>query len=297
MSFDAKFFELLQGDLTTLDELQAGEHKTMAEQIIELSKEITRLTAPTKFAKTDMYRWRALFDIYLQACIFFSTREQDHGSRRSSVAARQLDWFQSEVTKQGIPQAFKLPASRQALDRFVAINITLLQNLKFQEINQKAIGKILKKFDKRTQLGATATFPKLIQSDAIMSHTMAKAVCAQVTSDIVGITPQIDDEDYTCPICSTIAWRPIRLDCQHVLCSKCTVELQKTYKYNCPMCRRLKVVKDATEDNIDEELIKKLKKYFPKETREKRIELETIDGIARFGPSYKHPSEDKCMVM
>jgi hypothetical protein len=50
-------------------------------------------------------------------------------------------------------------------------------------------------------------------------------------------------------------------------------------------------------DNIDDELIKKLKKYFPKETREKRIELETIDGIARFGPSYKHPSEDKCRVM
>ena len=76
---------------------------------------------------------------------------------------------------------------------------------------------------------------------------MAKAVCAQVTEDIVKITPQLDDEDYTCPICSTIAWRPIRLDCQHVLCTKCTIELQKTFKYNCPMCRRKKVVKEANE--------------------------------------------------
>ena len=144
LSFGAKFFELLQGDLTTLDALHAGEQKTMTEEITELSKDITRLTAPSKFAKTDMYRWRALFDIYLQASVFFSTREQDHGSRSSAVATRQLEWFQSEVTRQGLVEAFKLPASRHALDRFITINITLLQNLKFQEINQKAIGKILK---------------------------------------------------------------------------------------------------------------------------------------------------------
>jgi E3 ubiquitin-protein ligase BAH len=144
LTFDAQFFGLLQGDVSTLDALQSREQKAMAEEITELSKAITRLTEPSKFAKTDMYRWRALFDIYLQAAIFFSTREQDHGSRNSAIAAQQLDWFQREVARQGILQAFKLPASRQALDRFIAINITLLQNLKFQEINQKAIGKILK---------------------------------------------------------------------------------------------------------------------------------------------------------
>jgi E3 ubiquitin-protein ligase BAH len=130
-----------------------------------------------------------------------------------------------------------------------------------------------------------------------MSEAMAKAVCAQVTEEIIGITPQIDDGDYTCPICSTISWRPIRLSCQHVLCSKCAVHLQSTFKYNCPICRAKQVVKDANEDNIDEELIKKLKKYFPKETREKKIQLETEDGIATFGPTYKHPSEDKCEIM
>ena len=158
LTFDAKFFDLLQGDLTNLDELQAGEQKAMIEQITKLSKEITRLTVPSKFAKTDMYRWRALFDIYLQACVFFSTREQDHGSRNSTVAARQLEWFQGEVTRRGLVEAFKLPASRQALDRFVSINITLLQNLKFQEINQKAIGKILKsKFSSSHQLNGSGS--------------------------------------------------------------------------------------------------------------------------------------------
>jgi hypothetical protein len=80
-----------------------------------------------------------------------------------------------------------------------------------------------------------------------MSEVMAKAVCAQVTQDIVSITPQLDDDDYTCPICSTICWRPIRLSCSHVLCSKCAIELQRTYKYDCPICRAKKVVKEANE--------------------------------------------------
>lgn len=141
---DVEFFGLLQEDVTTLDALQAGEQKAMTQTITELSKDMTQLTSPSKFTKTDMYRWRELLDIYLQAQIFFSTREQDHGSRNSTVAARQLDWFQNEVTRRGLLQGFRMPASVQAFGRFVTINITLLQNLKFQEINQKAIGKILK---------------------------------------------------------------------------------------------------------------------------------------------------------
>jgi hypothetical protein len=91
-----------------------------------------------------MYRWRELFDLYLQAGVFFSAHELDRGRRDSIAAARQLQWFQSEVTKRGLKDLFKLPASHQALDRFIRINITLLRNLKFQEINQKAIFKILK---------------------------------------------------------------------------------------------------------------------------------------------------------
>jgi E3 ubiquitin-protein ligase BAH len=96
------------------------------------------------FHKTDMYRWRELIDVYLQAGVFFSTHEIDHGSRSHAAAARQLQWFQSEVTRRGLIDLFKLPASRPAFDRFIAINVTLLKNLKFQEINKIAITKILK---------------------------------------------------------------------------------------------------------------------------------------------------------
>ncbi|PSS09205.1 hypothetical protein M430DRAFT_61553 [Amorphotheca resinae ATCC 22711] len=294
LTFDAEFFELLQEDVTNLDSLQAGEQRAMADEIVALSNEITLLTKPSKFSKTDMYRWRELFDIYLQAGIFFSTNELDHGSRESTTAARQLDWFQGEVNRRGLVTAFKLPASRQALDRFVKINITLLRNLRFQEINQKAIGKILKKFDKRTNLGATRAFPKLIQSDPIMSETMAKAVCSQVTQDIVGITPQLDD--YLCPICFTISWRPIRMKCQHIFCIRCTIVMQRERRRFCPLCRG-NVIMGADEDSVDADLARFLKKYFPKETRQKQIELETAAGIEQFGIYYKHPSESRCTVM
>jgi len=46
-------------------------------------------------------------------------------------------------------------------------------------------------------------------------------------------------------------------------------------------------------------MCKYLKKYFPKEVREKQIELETIAGREQFGKDYKHPSERKypCRIM
>lgn len=296
LSFDAEFFDILQADVTTLDALQVEEQKAMGEEIVALSAEVTKLAQPSKFHKTDMYRWRELFDLYLQAGVFFSTHELDRGKRDSTAAARQLQWFQSEVTKRGLKELFKLPASHQALDRFIRINITLLRNLKFQEINQKAISKILKKFDKRTQLGAGKTFPKLIQSDPLMSETMAKAVCSQLSQDLVEVVPKLDD--YSCPVCLGLRWHPIRLKCGHPICSGCTVTMQLERKPRCPLCRE-NVIMEAGFDNIDEELEKFLKKNFPREVREKRIENEIIDGVSRFGPSYVHPSQskDKCQVM
>lgn len=148
------------------------------------------------------------------------------------TAARQLNWFQAEVEKRGLANMFTLPESRRALVHFVSINIELLRNLKYRELNQKAISKILKselslpmpvqvlidlsEFDKRTQLGgASKAFPKLIQSAPIMSESIAKDLCAQINQDIVKIVPQLDD--YSCPICSDIVWRPVKLKCEHVL--------------------------------------------------------------------------------
>jgi E3 ubiquitin-protein ligase BAH len=130
--------------VTTLDTLYAEEQKAMTEEIRTLGKEIAKVTNPSKHSKTDLVRWRELFDIYLQAGIFFSTNELDHGSRNSTVALKQLLWFQAEVVKRGLVKSFKVSASREAFNMFTSINLTLLRNIKFQEINQLAISKILK---------------------------------------------------------------------------------------------------------------------------------------------------------
>jgi len=129
-----------------LDNLQAQEQKNLTDEIQALSSLITEVSKPRPggFHKTDLNRWRQLFDLYLQAGIFFSTNEFDHGSRTSAMAAQKLQWFQGEVVKQDIMGLFKLKASHEALQQFVKINIGILQHLKFHEINQRAFSKILK---------------------------------------------------------------------------------------------------------------------------------------------------------
>ncbi len=90
-------------------------------------------------------------------------------------------------------------------------------------------------FDKRTSLGAKETFPQLIQSDKIMSETMAKAVCSEISKEIVKIVPQLDD--YLCPVCFSISYKPVRLTCGHVFCIRCMIKMQKAQDKFCPLCR------------------------------------------------------------
>lgn len=91
-----------------------------------------------------MYVWREIFELYLDAAVFFSTKEYNAGRRTPESATEKLEWFQEQVTQRGLISSFKMPESHKALDKFVEINITLLLNLKFQEINRIAIKKILK---------------------------------------------------------------------------------------------------------------------------------------------------------
>lgn len=73
--------------MSTLDALQAREQKAMTDEVNTLRNEISKVASPFKSTKTDLDRWRELFDIYLQAEIFFSTIELDHGSRNSIDAS------------------------------------------------------------------------------------------------------------------------------------------------------------------------------------------------------------------
>jgi len=90
LKFDSQFFKTLQHEVSVLEALQAGEQDAIVEQIAQLSQELTALSKPSRFSKTDMNRWRELFSIYLEANIFFSTHELDHGRRDGLTADTQV---------------------------------------------------------------------------------------------------------------------------------------------------------------------------------------------------------------
>jgi E3 ubiquitin-protein ligase BAH len=142
--FDGEFFDILQSDVNSLDALQAEEERSMNIEIVSLGKDISQLVKPTRLSKTDLSRWRTIFELYLEAQIFFSTHERDHGARTSKVALERLQWFQGELQRSDLARNFKLRQSRQVLDRFASLNSILLKNLQFQEINKLAVTKILK---------------------------------------------------------------------------------------------------------------------------------------------------------
>lgn len=234
--FDGEFFNILQTDVDSLDALQQQEEKTIEASIKTLGEEVSTVARPTKkFSKSDISRWREIFDLYVDAQVFFSSHELDHGSRSSTKAVKQLVWFQKEVQSRGLLEKFKVPSSLLAYARFLQLNAALLQNLKFQEINKTAIAKILKKFDKRTSLGASVSFRSAVRSQKFLAGNVAKKLCAQLSQEVVAVVPRV--EDYSCPICFCVAWVPVRLRCSHVFCVRCVIKMQRENKKNCPLCR------------------------------------------------------------
>lgn len=142
--YDGEFFNILLNNVIKLDSLQATQERCMSSEIVALGHDIARLSKPTHIAKNDLEKWRAIFGLYLDAGVFFSTRDEDHGYRNNGRAAKQLTWFRSEMERLDLARGFRLPQSRAALDRFLGLNVDLLRNLHFQEINKLAVTKILK---------------------------------------------------------------------------------------------------------------------------------------------------------
>lgn len=66
-----------------------------------------------------------------------------------------------------------------------------------------------------------------------------------------------------------IAYKPIRLSCGHLFCVRCLVKLKKDDKTSCPLCRLENAVLYADSSNLDLESMELMKKYFPREVKEK----------------------------
>ena len=77
----------------------------------------------------------------------------------------------------------------------------------------------------------------------LLSESLPHILLSLLTTTLLPILPSIDD--YSCAICTGVAWRPIRLDCSHLFCIRCLVKLQKKGKIECPLCRQKGVVGSA----------------------------------------------------
>ncbi|KAF2793741.1 hypothetical protein K505DRAFT_305279 [Melanomma pulvis-pyrius CBS 109.77] len=290
LTSDTEFFAKLTSQLSGLEALQDKEEKRMHAQIEELGKQVAHLTDPDKRLNKKLIPvWRQIFQIYIESGIFFGTTERDHKAHDADKAAQRFLEFSDKIARQGLVEKFKKPESLQALNSFMHVNREILQGLRFGQINHMAMLKILKKFDKQTALGVKSTFPKQIEFPEFSEH-LAKAVCAEVNTQVISHVPLLDD--YSCPMCMELKWRPVKLRCGHVFCIRCLIVMQTNKQHKCPLCRELTVV-DANSANLDLELADFLKKWFPDEVKAKQKYNELMAGIDQYGEVYK----EKCNVM
>ncbi|KAF2685863.1 hypothetical protein K458DRAFT_18577 [Lentithecium fluviatile CBS 122367] len=291
LTSDTEFFTKLSSELSGLEALQEREEKRMHNEIEELGKQIARLTDPDRRANRKLLAvWRQVFQIYLEEGIFFGTTESDHSAHDAAKATARYQDFCNKIKAAGFVDKFKKKENWQALNTFININNEILQGLRFGEINHTAMSKILKKFDKRTALGVKSTVPKQIVYPSFSEH-LAKAVCAEVNTQILSHVPQIDD--YSCPTCMDLKWRPVRLGCGHVFCIRCLIIMQGKKQEKCPLCRQSTVGEANSVDNLDQELSIFLKKWFPDEVKAKQKYNELMAGIDQYGEVYA----EKCIVM
>ncbi|KAG8882728.1 hypothetical protein FRB97_007868 [Tulasnella sp. 331] len=172
----------------------------------------------------------------------------------------------------------RISSSREALDRFCALNVLLLDLKKFQQANLEATRKILKKHQKRTSLPSSVVLPSLSLTTR-RSETLPHAILLTMTQTLLPIIPSIDD--YQCLICTSIAFKPIRLACGHLFCVRCLVKMQRkgSPEYgNCPLCRAPTVFQ-ADRSNLDVALMNFMEDWFPMEIKVKV--KENADEVAR----------------
>jgi hypothetical protein len=156
LTTDTEFFSSLQSELSGIAEIQSAEQTKLTKSIHQLGTVLTKATDPSNSkAKQDLARWRRIFELYVDSRIFFATNEQDHGTHSGAQAQEAFGLFLQKAQKANLLNKFKMKESSVALHQFLEINTQLLKCLKFQEINQTAMTKILKSNCKQHLLKAT----------------------------------------------------------------------------------------------------------------------------------------------
>jgi len=286
-----QFFNVLTHALQALDTLQRNQQALFRQKVDHLCTMISaasdysaasaqrhKIGAKAKAILTssdghsDLYAWREIFSLWIEAEIFESSAERDRGERTVEEAEKRLKAFAGELTRRGLGDKRTLRVgpslplrqtvstwltilllidaqskdSRAAFNTFLQLNLTLLDLKKFHTANIEAARKILKKHDKRTALTASRGFPEFVVSSldansgnvrtwTLFDSSLPHVLLSSLTSTLLPVIPSL--EDYSCLICTSIAFKPIRLDCGHLFCVRCLAKMQRRGKELCPLCR------------------------------------------------------------
>lgn len=273
---DTKFFQLLYNEINDLNNFKIEEESEITNDVEILANQISNVTIP-QMKKNDLYNWREIFQLYIESQIFFSTNESNTGVVEYNKSKERLIIFLKNLTESGLLNKFNQSKSILFFNQFKDLNFLILKISNFQNFNNLAIKKILKKFDKQTKLNSKILFPKLFIHDInnninndnnILNDSITKDICFIISNKLLNIIPQIDD--YLCPICCSIAFKPIRLQCGHLFCIRCLVKLRRKNEDKCPLCRHNCLLK-LTTNNLDIAQMNYMKLYFPKEVKEKEL--------------------------
>lgn len=255
---DAKFLNDLAAALSQLSAFQSQYKQIFETKINLMSNILADVSSPMM---NDTYKWRELLKNYIESDIW-TERGKD---RTPEDTIHQLKLFETKIGK--LNKHFKIKKSQQLLNEFIQLNYDIVAIKRFYELNQTAVYKILKKHDKRTHLLASEGFPKFTADETFFKDNIARSLVFQISSRLLTVIPNPDD--YACPICKELSYKPIRLDCGHLYCLRCLVKAQKKNITNCPLCRATGVVAKANSLNLDKALMKKMRVEFPKEVKVK----------------------------
>ncbi|KAK5710548.1 hypothetical protein LTR17_018820 [Elasticomyces elasticus] len=291
LSTAKEFFNMLAPKLAELEQLRELQTRELEEKILDLGELIENVVQPVRegweskrqMSYRDLYFWREMFRLYIEHPIFYSSTEQNRGALTFYEAKSRMESYDRKLRETGLLAKMKTPQALLASQRFLDLNVEILRNMRFQEMNAQAMTKILKKFNKRTHLEGqqfrqelVSKYPALLPPSnrngaggaGGFANSIARDMHAEISSKVLSIVPQVDE--WNCPVCYEMAWRPA----DHV--------------QRCPTCNAETVAR-ADGRHINYEAMDFLEKYFPMETKQRQKENEKADLEMRYGENFTKP--------
>ena len=165
LASDLAFFNLLTAALASLSTFHASQQSTFRNSVSTLCKTISQSIRPqssgtysthvapsqlhrlghssSSASKRDLYVWREIFTLWIEAEIFESSAERTRGERSVEQAEVRLKAFANEVVKRGLGdrRTMKGKKTRESWEEFLRLNVLLLDLKRFQMANINAARK------------------------------------------------------------------------------------------------------------------------------------------------------------